>query len=103
VIERLRALCEQLSPVFSPNRIIAKQACFRPITRDFVPLIGRVPRTDGAYVATGHNVWGILNAPATGEAMSELIVDGKAHTVDLMPFDPARLRPFTSALRRPSS
>ena len=45
----------------------------------------------GAYVATGHNVWGILNAPATGEAMAELIVDGKAHTLDLNPFDPIRL------------
>jgi glycine/D-amino acid oxidase-like deaminating enzyme len=94
VMERLRSICERLSPAFGQDRIIAKQACFRPITRDFVPLIGPVPRTEGAYVATGHNVWGILNAPATGEAMSELIVDGKAHTLDLTPFDPARLPPY---------
>jgi glycine/D-amino acid oxidase-like deaminating enzyme len=86
-----------LSPAFSPERIIAKQACFRPITRDYVPLIGRVPRVQGAYVATGHNVWGILNAPATGEAMAELIVDGEARTVDLAPFDPARLPPGRSS------
>ena len=99
-IERLRSLCERLSPAFRPDRIIAKQACFRPITRDYVPLIGRVPRIEGAYVATGHNVWGILNAPATGEAMAELIVDGKAHTVDLAPFDPGRLPPLTSQHRR---
>jgi hypothetical protein len=26
------------------------------------------PRTKGACVATGHKVWGILNARATGEA-----------------------------------
>ena len=89
-IERLRAICERLSPAFTPERIVAKQACFRPITRDFVPLIGRAPDTEGAYIATGHNVWGILNAPATGEAMAELIVDGEARTVDLTPFDPAR-------------
>jgi glycine/D-amino acid oxidase-like deaminating enzyme len=92
VIERLRTLCERLSPAFRPDRIIAKQACFRPITRDSVPLIGRVPDTEGAYVATGHNVWGILNAPATGEALSELIVDGKARAVDLRPFAPVRIR-----------
>jgi glycine/D-amino acid oxidase-like deaminating enzyme len=90
VIERLRAVCARLSPAFRDERIVAKQACFRPVTRDFVPLIGRVPRTEGAYVATGHNVWGILNAPATGEAMAELIVDGEARTVDLAPFDPTR-------------
>ncbi|HYC47453.1 MAG TPA: FAD-dependent oxidoreductase [Burkholderiales bacterium] len=90
VMERLRALCERLSPAFTADRIIAKQACFRPITRDYVPLIGRVPGIDGAYVATGHNVWGILNAPATGEAVAALIVDGKTQAVDLTPFDPAR-------------
>jgi glycine/D-amino acid oxidase-like deaminating enzyme len=50
-----------------------------------------VPGVAGAYVATGHSVWGILNAPATGEAMAELIADGVAQTVDLTPFDPARL------------
>jgi len=102
VIERLRAVCERLSPAFKPERIIAKQACFRPITRDYVPLIGRVPHSEGAYVATGHNVWGILNAPATGEAMSELIVDGKAHTVNLKPFDPARLSDHFRGGLRPS-
>src|SRR4029077_12893584 len=97
VIERLRSICERLSPAFSQGRIVAKQACFRPITRDFVPLIGRVPRIEGAYVATGHNVWGILNAPATGEAMSELVVDGVSRATDLTPFDPGRLRALDPA------
>ena len=82
--------------------LIATQACFRPITRDYVPLIGRVPRAEGSYIATGHNVWGILNAPATGEAMAEIIVDGQAHTVDLTPFDPVRLSPSRPTSRQPS-
>lgn len=56
-----------------------------------MPLIGPVPGQKGVYVATGHSVWGILNAPATGEAMAELLLDGAARTLDLAPFDPARL------------
>jgi len=60
------------------------------VTQDGLPLIGKVPGVAGAYVATGHSVWGILNAPATGEAIAELLVDGAARTVDLSPFDPAR-------------
>jgi hypothetical protein len=36
----------------------------------------------------------MLNAPATGEAMAELILDGAAQHVDLGPFDPGRLRPL---------
>jgi glycine/D-amino acid oxidase-like deaminating enzyme len=67
-----------------------RQACYRPVTDDGVPLIGRVPELPGAYVATGHGPWGMLNAPATGLALAELIADGASALVDLSPFDPAR-------------
>lgn len=93
-IERLEAMCAALSPVLAPSRILARQACYRPITRDGLPLIGRIPGVEGAYVATGHSVWGILNAPATGEAMAELITGGGADAIDLSPFDPARFKPL---------
>jgi glycine/D-amino acid oxidase-like deaminating enzyme len=46
--------------------IVRRQACYRPVTDDGLPLIGRVPGVAGAYVATGHGPWGMLNAPATG-------------------------------------
>jgi glycine/D-amino acid oxidase-like deaminating enzyme len=100
-VNRLRVICERLSPTFSSNRIIARQACFRPETEDGLPLIGKVPQIEGAYVATGHSVWGILNAPATGEALAELIADGVARSTDLRPFDPIRLRPLDPSLLRP--
>ena len=90
-IDRLKALCERVSPVLARSRVLASQACYRPATRDGLPLIGAVPGARGVYVATGHGVWGILNAPATGEAVAELILDGAARTIDLSPFDPARL------------
>jgi glycine/D-amino acid oxidase-like deaminating enzyme len=101
-IDRLQAIAERLSPVFRTERIIARQACFRPVTQDGLPLIGKVPRSDGVYVATGHNVWGILNAPATGEAVAELITDGAAQSIDLTPFDPIRLRALDPSLLRTS-
>jgi len=93
-IERLHALCTRISPAFGAAKIVARQACHRPVTQDSLPLIGAIPGLDNAYVATGHSVWGILNAPATGEAMAELIVDGAARTLNLAPFDPARLPPL---------
>jgi glycine/D-amino acid oxidase-like deaminating enzyme len=93
-IYRLEAMCRALSPVLAAAPIVARQACYRPVTSDGLPLIGRVPGVAGAYIATGHSGWGIHNAPATGEAMAELIIDGAAYTVDLAPFDPGRLRPL---------
>lgn len=98
-IERLEAMCARLSPVLARSPILARQACFRPVTRDGLPLIGRLSGLANAYVASGHSVWGILNAPATGEAMAELILDGAARSVDIASFDPARLRPASPRVR----
>ncbi|QAU45657.1 NAD(P)/FAD-dependent oxidoreductase [Bradyrhizobium guangzhouense] len=97
-IARLQIMCERLSPLFRPDRIIAQQACFRPVTEDGLPLIGLIPQSEGLYVATGHNVWGILNAPATGEALAQLIADGVAREVSLAPFAPGRLAPLDPSL-----
>jgi glycine/D-amino acid oxidase-like deaminating enzyme len=99
-IERLDAMCRDLSPVLAEAGVVARQACFRPIARDGLPLIGKITGIRGAYVATGHSVWGILNAPATGEAVAELIAEGRTRTVDLSPFDPARLPPLDPARLR---
>jgi glycine/D-amino acid oxidase-like deaminating enzyme len=95
-LDRLQAMCADLSPAMAEAKVLARQACFRPVTQDGLPLIGGVPGLAGAYAATGHSVWGILNAPATGEAMAELILDG-ASSLDLSAFAPGRLRPFDAA------
>jgi glycine/D-amino acid oxidase-like deaminating enzyme len=87
-IDRLMALCGRISPVLAASRVVTSGACFRPVTLDGLPLIGAVPGVRGAYIATGHSVWGILNAPGTAEAVAELILDGAAKTIDLAPFDP---------------
>jgi glycine/D-amino acid oxidase-like deaminating enzyme len=81
----------RVSAALATARITRRQACYRPVTDDGVPLIGPVPGARGVFVATGHGPWGILNAPATGLAMAELVADGAAKLVDLRPFDPARL------------
>ena len=96
-IDRLTAVCARISPDLAGARVVTSGACFRPITSDGLPLIGAIPGAAGAYVATGHSVWGILNAPATGEAVAELILDGAARQVDLSGFDPARLPPLDPA------
>lgn len=88
---RLETMCRNISPVFATAPIVARQTCFRPTTEDGLPLIGQVLGVEGAYVATGHSVWGILNAPATGEALADLILDGATRDVDLVAFAPERL------------
>lgn len=67
----------------------------RPLTPDGLPVIGRVPGTDNLYVASGHQMLGVTMAPATGEVVAELMIDGTSH-VDLQPFAPGR---FTTGVK----
>ena len=89
--EQLRRMTASVSPDLAASRVLAEQACFRPVTADGLPLLGPVPGIAGAFVATGHSVWGMLNGPSTGEAMATLIAGGAPGEVDLRPYDPARL------------
>ena len=63
----------------------------RPVTPDGLPVIGRLPAYENAFVATGHAMLGITLAPATAEAATGLMC-GDDPGVDLAGFDPARFR-----------
>ncbi len=92
--KRLREISCRLIPSLVDAEVIAEQACYRPVTSDGMPLIGLLCDIAGLYVATGHSVWGMLNAPGTAEALAELIIDGEPRHVDLAPFTPDRLPPL---------
>ena len=83
--DRLLAMVQAFAPGLARAPILARQACFRPVMRDGLPLIGPVPGAPGAFVATGHSVWGMLNAPATGELMADLVL-GRSPGLDPTPF-----------------
>ena len=48
-------------------------AGLRPCTPDSLPFLGPVPGAEGLYVATGHGMLGVTLAPATGEAIADMI------------------------------
>ncbi len=89
--DELRRIAGVHSSVLRDAPLVSASACYRPLTVDGVPLIGAVPGVPGLLIATGHASWGILNAPATGRMVSEMILDGASHSVDATPFDPGRL------------
>lgn len=92
----LQGVAGSLASGLSGAAVEAEQACYLPLSSDGLPVIGRLPGVEGAYVASGHSCWGILNGPATGEAMAQLICQGKS-TTSLAAFEPAR---FATAGRR---
>lgn len=61
----------------------------RPMSPDGMPLIGRPKNWSNLVIAAGHGMYGLTLAPATGLAVSQLLVEGKSE-IDLTPFDPDR-------------
>lgn len=75
------------------GELIKKQACYKPQIRkheedeEVGPMVGPVG-IHGLWVATGHDEWGIQNGPGTGLVMSEMILEGEAHSADCSSLDP---------------
>ncbi|MEM7051130.1 MAG: FAD-dependent oxidoreductase [Acidobacteriota bacterium] len=62
---------------------------WRPMTWDSLPIIGRAPRLDNAFLATGHNMLGLTMAAATGRLIAELVAEQPTH-IDIEAFSPQR-------------
>src|SRR5581483_1333307 len=62
------------------------------VSPDSRAVLGPIAGTGGLYVAAGFSGTGFKTAPAVGAAMAELILEGRARTVDLTPFGFERLR-----------
>lgn len=60
----------------------------RPVTPDGLPLVGRT-NAEHVYVAGGHGMWGVVQGPATGKYLAQLMDTGETHPV-IKRFDPLR-------------
>lgn len=57
--------------------------------RDGLPLVGSLARVSGLYVAAGFGASAFSVAPAVGQAVAELVIDGSA-PADILSFQPNR-------------
>jgi glycine/D-amino acid oxidase-like deaminating enzyme len=60
-------------------------------TLDHNALLGIYPGMDNFYVATGFSGHGLMQSPAVGKGLSELIRTGGYDTVDLSPLSVERI------------
>ena len=81
VIARIRSLRRQVSlAVDIPEASEGGRAWvgMRPIVPDSLPVIGKLPSRENAYVNTGHQMLGITLAPSSACALAGLMLEGKA-------------------------
>ena len=89
---RMQQLIERVRPYLKSDLhepVIEKWYGWRPMTWDSLPIIGRSAAHKNAYFATGHNMIGMMSAPATGKLITELL-SGQSTHIDATPFSPAR-------------
>jgi sarcosine oxidase subunit beta len=55
------------------------------VTPDWHPIIDRLPGLEGAYCAVGFSGHGFKMSPVVGQLVAEMVVDGKASTIDITP------------------
>jgi sarcosine oxidase subunit beta len=60
------------------------------ITPDWHPILDRCPGREGLYCAVGFSGHGFKMSPIVGQLMAELVVDGRASTLDITPLRLAR-------------
>ena len=66
-----------LLPQLVDSVLALQTACLRPVTPDWLPIIGRAPGWDNVYLTTGAGKKGILLSPAMGKATADLITEGQ--------------------------
>ncbi len=69
-------------PVLEKASLLTAWSGVRPLTADGRPIFGRLPGLDGLLLNCGWGGMGIIQAPAAGQLMAELVRDGRTSTFD---------------------
>ncbi len=88
--EHTAALALDRLPAFAGARVVGGWSGFYAMTSDGHGLIGGFPQLRGFYCATGFSGHGFQHSPATGLLLSEIILDGRAITLDIHALRPTR-------------
>ena len=65
-----------LIPELTHAPVVMHTACLRPVTPDWLPIIGQVPGYANVYLATGAGKKGILLSPGMGKGIADLVTTG---------------------------
>lgn len=76
-------------PLLEKVGLASRLAGLYEVTPDAHPIIGKTP-VEGYHIASGFSGHGFMHGPITGKLMAEIILDGRATTLDISMLDLAR-------------
>jgi glycine oxidase len=80
----------QMAPALSDAELVQQTACLRPLSADFLPVVGALPGWENLYVATGGGRKGILWSVGMARGLTDLMLRGASDVPGLKHLDPAR-------------
>ena len=87
--DSVTAKAVRLMPSLAEAEMALHTACLRPVTPDWLPIVGQAPNWDNAYICAGGQKKGILLGPAMGKGIADVIADGET-SISLEGCDPGR-------------
>ena len=70
-------------PILKDVKVVRTWAGWYDVCRDKVPVIDSISEVPGLTIACGFSGHGFGISPAVGLALSEIILDGSSHTIDI--------------------
>lgn len=89
VAREIRQRVVRLVPDLADAKIVKHTACLRPVTPDWLPVLGRAPGWENVYLATGAGKKGILLAPGIGKSIADLMTSGET-ALSIQGYSPER-------------
>jgi sarcosine oxidase subunit beta len=89
-VERVRAIAADRLPALTGVPVARAWAGLYEMSPDRHAILGAAPGRPGLYLANGSSGHGVMHAPALGQLLAEIIVDGAARSLDVAPLAPDR-------------
>ena len=85
----IRKRVGRVFPALENAELALHTACLRPVTPDWLPVLGQAPGWENVYLATGAGKKGILLSTGIGKSVADLMTTGET-TLSIQGYSPER-------------
>ena len=89
VAKEIRSRLNRVFPKLAESKLAKHTACLRPVTPDWLPVLGQAPGWENVYLATGAGKKGILLAPGIGKSVTDVMTTGET-SLSIQSYSPER-------------
>ena len=82
----------RMAPSLSSAELIHQTACLRPLSRDGLPILGKMPGWQNLFLGTGAGRKGILWSTGMSHGLADVILPGSSEVPGLNFLDPGRFQ-----------